>query len=180
MFRLHQATTDDFNDVGDGKRLNGEIWFRKDLGEIRGFLNGMVRTLFDIDGRPGNGIKRLKIIRNFSDFAIADTKKQITLVTLPAGAEVLSANAEVTTPWNGGDTVTISVGSAPSPIALLTAQDIKTIGFKDLIGAKLTTGRGMFSSVDPVAIVAEAKSTNVNLDQSSQGVITFFMTWIEY
>lgn len=52
-FTLHSATTDDFNDVGEGKRVNHEIWYRSDLKEIRAMLDGEVVILFKKDGRPG-------------------------------------------------------------------------------------------------------------------------------
>lgn len=53
MYRLHLATTDDFDDVGEGSRQNGEIWFRTDLNQIRAKLNGVIYTLFDSDGTVG-------------------------------------------------------------------------------------------------------------------------------
>ena len=52
--RLHISNTDQFDDVGEGRRLDGEIWYRADLHEIHAFLNGHIRTLFDSDGRPAN------------------------------------------------------------------------------------------------------------------------------
>ena len=52
--RLHIANTDQFNDVGEGKRQNGELWYRADLNEIHAFLSGQVRTLFNNQGQPAN------------------------------------------------------------------------------------------------------------------------------
>ena len=51
--RLHVSNTDQFNDVGEGGRQNGELWYRADLNEIRAFLSGQIRTLFNSTGQPG-------------------------------------------------------------------------------------------------------------------------------
>lgn len=48
--RLGDHDSDDFNPQ---PRLNGDMWFRSDLGEIRALLNGSVVTLFKADGTPG-------------------------------------------------------------------------------------------------------------------------------
>lgn len=145
------------------------------------FNNGKIITLFDINGMPQIlPIKKQKVIKTFADFAIADTTKQINLIVLPPAAEIITINAEVTTAWDGGATVTMSAGTVQSSNSLLLVQDVKSTGFKDGIGTRLTSGRGMFSSTDPVAIVAELKSTVFNLNASSQGQITFYYSWIEY
>jgi hypothetical protein len=74
----------------------------------------------------------------------------------------------------------MSAGRAQAPTELLTSQDVKTIGFKDTLGTKLKDTRGMFSSSDPTAIVAQVDATVGNLDSASQGALTFFVSWIEY
>lgn len=52
--RLHISNTDQFADVGEGGRRNGEIWYRADLHEIRAFLSGQIKTLFNSSGQPAN------------------------------------------------------------------------------------------------------------------------------
>lgn len=181
MYRLHATNTDDFNDVGEGKRMNGEMWFRSDLNEIRGYLNGKVVVLFDLDGYPkAMRMRHFKITKNKTDFAINALTKQIQIVSLPPGGELVSVTAECTQAWNGGATVTMSVGRAQTPVDFLLAQDVKTTGFKDLLGTVLTTKRGMFSSTQSTDIIAEATSTVANLDQATTGSITFYVTFIAY
>jgi len=53
MYRLHVTNTDFFQDVGEGKRKNGDIWYRQDLNQIRAFLNGQIVILFNNAGVPG-------------------------------------------------------------------------------------------------------------------------------
>lgn len=53
MYRLHVTNTDTFQDVGEGKRKNGDIWYRQDLNQIRAFLNGQIVILFNNAGKPG-------------------------------------------------------------------------------------------------------------------------------
>lgn len=176
--RLGSYDSDTFNPL---PRVNGDIWFRSDLNEVRGYLNGQVVGLFDLDGYPKQiKTRHLRITKNKTDFAINALTKQITLVSLPPNGEVISVTAECTQVWNGGATVTMSAGRAQTPTDFLIAQDVKTTGFKDTLGTVLTTKRGMFSSTQPTDIVAEATSTVSNLDQSTTGSITFYVTYIAY
>lgn len=174
VYRILSTTT-------DGTKNNGEIWYRTDLNEMRSQINGQSKVLFNNLGNPPLlKVSHLTVTKTFTDFSIAETVKQVTILTLPAKGELISVTAEVTTVWDGGATVTISVGRGQTPLELLIAQDIKTTGFKDLTGTVLQTKRGMFSSIGNTDIVAEAKSTVLNLNQSTTGSITFYITWVAH
>lgn len=120
------------------------------------------------------------ITKTFADFSVAGTVRQVVLVSLPPKAELVSITSEVTTAWDGPETVTLSAGRQQSPTELLAAQNAKTAGFKDALGDRLKLNRGMFSSAGNTDIVAEAVSTGGNLNFATHGSVTFYLSWIEH
>lgn len=50
MFKLHTSIKDDFDEVGEGGRQDGDIWYRSDLKEIRACLDGKIVTLVKVTG----------------------------------------------------------------------------------------------------------------------------------
>jgi hypothetical protein len=48
-FKLFVTDRDDFNEVGEGGRQDGDIWYRKDLHEIRACLEGTIVTVLRIN-----------------------------------------------------------------------------------------------------------------------------------
>lgn len=181
---IYITDNDQFDEAETGGgRLpeQGFVWYRSDIHEIKVKQNGQINTLFGANGKPPSlKMQHTTITKTFTDFAIADTTKQVVLLPLPMKAELISINAECTVAWNGPAVVTVSIGRAQTPIELLLAQDLKTTGFKDSLGDKLKLNRGMYSSSSNTDIIAELKSIGGNLDTATQGSITFYLSWIEY
>src|SRR5882672_1285471 len=81
----------------------------------------------------------------YQQFATAGLTQNLTIFNLPPFAEIISAFMYVQIAFAGTTTLTISVGITGAETVILTAQNAKTVGFKNAIGTDLTTNRVVYS-----------------------------------
>ena len=125
-YKLHTINTDSFNDVGEGGRKNGEIWYRSDTHEIKSFQNGALHTLFDKTGTPPSSVKFSGSLTRANDAGSAT--QQITgLGFRPAMIHFIGnddqAPANRSSGWSDG-TVNASInGLASNIVKCITITD---------------------------------------------------------
>lgn len=64
MFKLLVTDRDNFDEVGQGGRKDGDIWYRSDLKEIRACLDEKIVTLFKITGEQVTSGKFVKSLNS--------------------------------------------------------------------------------------------------------------------
>jgi len=122
-------------------------------------------------------VKQFAFDVNYTQFSTAGLTQNVTIQNIPAFVEVLSAFMYVDIAFAGTATLTLSVGPSATPTTLLTAQDAKTAGFKNVIGTDLTTNRGVYSATANTAIVVRATSTVNNLSLLTAGHAKVYLTY---
>jgi len=111
--------------------------------------------------------KKIVVSISYQDVAADGLTKQLTVHSWGNGEIVTAAWMAVKTAWDGGDTVTASVGITGDLVAILTAQDAKSTGIKSSKGDKAKGSYLVFA--DGTALIIEFTSTVSKLDQATQG-----------
>jgi len=120
-----------------------------------------------ISSRPTRQTKKVFVELTYEDSATAGLTKQITVYTMSDGEFIKSVWFDVQTAWDGGATVTASLGESVDADGVLSAQDVKTTGLKTTKGVLATTDYLVL--VSGTNIVVEFISTVNNLDTATQG-----------
>lgn len=63
MFKLFITDRDDFNEVGEGGRQDGDIWYRSDLKEIRACLDGSIVTIIKMNNGVISSAKLVDVLK---------------------------------------------------------------------------------------------------------------------
>ena len=124
----------------------------------------------------------LSDLTGFTGLGIAD----LTVLELPAGAELLSAFINVRIPLAGGvlAAATISLGSAGAAYdQLVQAGDAFTAGIRKVIGTDLTTNRGVYDMAGDtdikVQVILDADAGE-HFENLTAGEIDIHYTYVEH
>lgn len=138
--------------------------------ETRGWFRGLI---------PNPQVTYVSMSLAGTAWTAAATTKNLTLFTLPAYCEVISAFMSVDTAFAGTATATMSVGLTGTETVLLTAQDVKTVGLKVAKGTDFTTNRPVYSLTAGTNIVAKL-TTNTNTSNVNAGRLRFFFAYVNH
>lgn len=122
-------------------------------------------------------VKQFSYLVSYQQFKVAALTNKIILTNLPIFGEIISAFMYVEVAFVGTATLNLSVGQTSDTDGLLTAQDGKTTGFKNVIGTDLTTNRAVYSATANTPIVVEAVATVNNLSLLTAGRVRIYLTY---
>lgn len=113
--------------------------------------------------------KKAAIRVSYKDASFAGLTKKVTIFSLASGTVISAAVMNVKTVWDGGTTVTASLGVTNYDAGLLTAQNMKATGLKTEKGTRAKDHWLVFPDGAEVSVIFT--STDQNLDQSTQGEV---------
>jgi len=125
----------------------------------------METTISKVERKTKKAVTRL----SWKDASAAALTKKVAIFTLSPGTIITATAMNVKTVWDGGTTVTASLGVTGYDAGLLVARSIKSTGLKTEKGTRAKDHFLVFPDGAEVSVIFT--STESNLDQSTQGEV---------